>query len=148
MPEEERYLMTKDEMLDEITTLLAGRGAEEIIFNTVTTGASNDIERATAMARAMVTRFGMSEEFDIMALEKENNMYLNVSTSLICSDVTGSKADAVVLSIIKERHQKALDILRENTEALHKIADFLIQEETISGEKFMEIFNSVRAEKE
>lgn len=148
MPEEERYLMTKDEMLDEITTLLAGRGAEEIIFNTVTTGASNDIERATAMARAMVTRFGMSEEFDMMALEKENNMYLNGSTSLICSDVTGSKADAVVLSIIKERHQKALDILRENTEALHKIADFLIQEETISGEKFMEIFNSVRAEKE
>ena len=148
MPEEERYLMTKDEMLDEITTLLAGRGAEEIIFNTVTTGASNDIERATAMARAMVTRFGMSEEFDMMALEKENNMYLNGSTSLICSDVTGSKADAVVLSIIKERHQKALDILRENTEALHKIADYLIQEETISGEKFMEIFNSVRAEKE
>ena len=148
MPEEERYLMTKDEMLDEITTLLAGRGAEEIIFNTVTTGASNDIERATAMARAMVTRFGMSEEFDMMALEKENNMYLNGSTSLICSDVTGSKADAVVLSIIKERHQKALDILKENTEALHKIADFLIQEETISGEKFMEIFNSVRAEKE
>ena len=118
------------------------------MFNEITTGASNDIERATAMARAMVTRFGMSEEFDMMALEKENNMYLNGSTSLICSDVTGSKADAVVLSIIKERHQKALDILRENTEALHKIADYLIQEETISGEKFMEIFNSVRAEKE
>ncbi len=144
MPEEERYLMTKDEMLDEITTFLAGRGAEEIIFDTVTTGASNDIERATELARAMVTRYGMSDTFDMMALEKDNNMYLNGRTSMTCSDETGSRADAEVLSIIKSCHKKALDILRENTEALHKIAAFLIEEETISGEKFMEIFNSVK----
>ena len=139
MPEEERYLMTKDEMLDDITALLAGRGAEEIIFKNVTTGASNDIERATELARAMVTRFGMSETFDMMALEKENNMYLNGRTSRTCSDETGAKADAEVLDIIRKCHKKALDILNENIDALNKIAAFLIDEETISGEKFMEI---------
>ena len=148
MPEEERYLMTKDEMLDDITALLAGRGAEEIIFKNVTTGASNDIERATELARAMVTRFGMSETFDMMALEKENNMYLNGRTSRTCSDETGAKADAEVLDIIRKCHKKALDILNENIDALNKIAAFLIDEETISGEKFMEIFEEVKKESE
>ena len=148
MPEEERYLMTKDEMLDDITALLAGRGAEEIIFKNVTTGASNDIERATELARAMVTRFGMSETFDMMALEKENNMYLNGRTSRTCSDETGAKADAEVLEIIRKCHKKALDILNENIDALNKIAAFLIDEETISGEKFMEIFEEVKKERE
>ena len=148
MPEEERYLMTKDEMLDDITALLAGRGAEEIIFKNVTTGASNDIERATELARAMVTRFGMSETFDMMALEKENNMYLNGRTSRTCSDETGAKADAEVLDIIRKCHKKALDILNENIDALNKIAAFLIDEETISGEKFMEIFDEVKKERE
>ena len=148
MPEEERYLMTKDEMLDDITALLAGRGAEEIIFKNVTTGASNDIERATELARAMVTRFGMSETFDMMALEKENNMYLNGRTSRTCSDETGAKADAEVLDIIRKCHKKALDILNENIDALNKIAAFLIDEETISGEKFMEIFEEVKKERE
>ncbi len=148
MPEEERYLMTKDEMLDDITALLAGRGAEEIIFKNVTTGASNDIERATELARAMVTRFGMSETFDMMALEKENNMYLNGRTSRTCSDETGAKADAEVLHIIRKCHKKALDILNENIDALNKIAAFLIDEETISGEKFMEIFEEVKKERE
>lgn len=147
MPEEERYLMTKDEMLDDITALLAGRGAEEIIFKNVTTGASNDIERATELARAMVTRFGMSETFDMMALEKENNMYLNGRTSRTCSDETGAKADAEVLDIIRKCHKKALDILNENIDALNKIAAFLIDEETISGEKFMEIFEEVKKER-
>lgn len=147
MPEEERYLMTRDEMLDDITALLAGRGAEEIIFKNVTTGASNDIERATELARAMVTRFGMSETFDMMALEKENNMYLNGSTSRTCSDETGAKADAEVLDIIRKCHKKALDILNENIDALNKIAAFLIDEETISGEKFMEIFEEVKKER-
>ena len=148
MPEEERYLMTKDEMLDDITALLAGRGAEEIIFKNVTTGASNDIERATELARAMVTRFGMSETFDMMALEKENNMYLNGRPSRTCSDETGAKADAEVLDIIRKCHKKALDILNENIDALNKIAAFLIDEETISGEKFMEIFEEVKKERE
>lgn len=146
MPEEEHYLMTKDEIYEQIVTLLAGRSAEEIIFGTVTTGAANDIERATEMARAMVTRFGMSEEFDMMALEKEGSAYLNGRMSLICSDDTGSKADAEVLEIIKECHKRASDILKQNIDVLHKAADFLIEQETITGEKFMEILNAVKAE--
>lgn len=141
MPEEERYLMTKDEITEEIVTLLAGRAAEELIFNTVTTGAANDIERATELARAMVTRLGMSDEFDMMALEKESNRYLNGNTVMTCSDNTGSRADAEILNIIKSCHKKAVDILKENTEALHRIAEFLIEKETISGEEFMEILN-------
>ena len=92
MPEEERYLMTKDEITEEIVTLLAGRAAEELIFNTVTTGAANDIERATELARAMVTRLGMSDEFDMMALEKESNRYLNGNTVMTCSDNTGKQS--------------------------------------------------------
>ena len=141
MPEEERYLMTKDEITEEIVTLLAGRAAEELIFNTVTTGAANDIERATELARAMVTRLGMSDEFDMMALEKESNRYLNGNTVMTCSDNTGSRADAEILNIIKSCHKKAVDVLKENTEALHRIAEFLIEKETISGEEFMEFLN-------
>ena len=141
MPEEERYLMTKDEITEEIVTLLAGRAAEELIFNTVTTGAANDIERATELARAMVTRLGMSDEFDMMALEKESNRYLNGNTVMTCSNNTGSRADAEILNIIKSCHKKAADILKENTEELHRIAEFLIEKETISGEEFMEILN-------
>lgn len=141
MPEEERYLITKDEITEEIVTLLAGRAAEELIFNTVTTGAANDIERATELARAMVTRLGMSDEFDMMALEKESNRYLNGNTVMTCSDNTGSRADAEILNIIKSCHKKAADILKENTEELHRIAKFLIEKETISGEEFMEILN-------
>lgn len=141
MPEEERYLMTKDEITEEIVTLLAGRAAEELIFNTVTTGAANDIERATELARAMVTRLGMSDEFDMMALEKESNRYLNGNTVMTCSDNTGSRADAEILNIIKSCHKKAADILKENTEELHRIAEFLIEKETISGEEFMEFLN-------
>lgn len=141
MPEEERYLMTKDEITEEIVTLLAGRAAEELIFKTVTTGAANDIERATELARAMVTRLGMSDEFDMMALEKESNRYLNGNTVMTCSDNTGSRADAEILNIIKSCHKKAADILKENTEELHRIAKFLIEKETISGEEFMEILN-------
>ena len=141
MPEEERYLMTKDEITEEIVTLLAGRAAEELIFNTVTTGAANDIERATELARAMVTRLGMSDEFDMMALEKESNRYLNGNKVMTCSDNTGSRADAEILNIIKSCHKKAADILKENTEELHRIAEFLIEKETISGEEFMEFLN-------
>lgn len=141
MPEEERYLMTKDEITEEIVTLLAGRAAEELIFKTVTTGAANDIERATELARAMVTRLGMSDEFDMMALEKESNRYLNGNTVMTCSDNTGSRADAEILNIIKSCHKKAVDVLKENTEALHRIAEFLIEKETISGEEFMEFLN-------
>ena len=146
MPEEERYLMTKDEITEQIVTLLAGRAAEELIFGTVTTGAANDIERATELARSMVTKFGMSEKFDMMALEKETNMYLNGRTAMICSDETGAKADSVALEIIRSCHRKAANILKGNMEALHKISLFLIEEETITGEQFMEILNEVKKE--
>lgn len=146
MPEEERYLMTKDEITEQIVTLLAGRAAEELIFGTVTTGAANDIERATELARSMVTKFGMSEKFDMMALEKDTNMYLNGRTAIICSDETGAKADNEALDIIKSCHRKAADILKGNMKALHKISLFLIEEETITGEQFMEILNEVKKE--
>ena len=144
MPEEERYLMTKDEITEQIVSLLAGRAAEELIFNSVTTGAANDIERATEYARAMVTRFGMSERFDMMALEKETNMYINSKTAASCSEETMANADAEVLSIIKSCHKKAADILKENINALKKIADYLIEEETITGDQFMKILNEFK----
>ncbi|MBU5464307.1 ATP-dependent zinc metalloprotease FtsH [Anaerotignum sp. MSJ-24] len=141
MPEEEHYLMSKEEITEQIVTLLSGRTAEEIIFNTVTTGAANDIERATELARAMVTKFGMSESFDMMALEKNSNMYLEGKTAMLCSDATGSKADYEALEIIKDCHKKATELLSANIDKLHKIAAFLIEKETITGEQFMELFN-------
>ena len=141
MPEEEHYLMSKEEITEQIVTLLSGRTAEEIIFNTITTGAANDIERATELARAMVTKFGMSESFDMMALEKNSNMYLDGKTAMLCSDATGSKADYEALEIIKDCHKKATELLSANVDKLHKIAAFLIEKETITGEQFMELFN-------
>ena len=141
MPEEEHYLMSKEEITEQIVTLLSGRTAEEIIFNTITTGAANDIERATELARAMVTKFGMSESFDMMALEKNSNMYLDGKTAMLCSDTTGSKADYEALEIIKDCHKKATELLSANIDKLHKIAAFLIEKETITGEQFMELFN-------
>ena len=140
MPEEEHYLMSKEEITEQIVTLLSGRTAEEIIFNTITTGAANDIERATELARAMVTKFGMSESFDMMALEKNSNMYLEGKTAMLCSDATGSKADYEALEIIKDCHKKATELLSANIDKLHKIAAFLIEKETITGEQFMELF--------
>lgn len=141
MPEEEHYLMSKEEITEQIVTLLSGRTSEEIIFNTITTGAANDIERATELARAMVTKFGMSESFDMMALEKNSNMYLEGKTAMLCSDATGSKADYEALEIIKDCHKKATELLSANIDKLHKIAAFLIEKETITGEQFMELFN-------
>ena len=141
MPDEEHYLMSKEEITEQIVTLLSGRTAEEIIFNTITTGAANDIERATELARAMVTKFGMSESFDMMALEKNSNMYLEGKTAMLCSDATGSKADYEALEIIKDCHKKATELLSANIDKLHKIAAFLIEKETITGEQFMELFN-------
>ena len=141
MPEEEHYLMSKEEITEQIVTLLSGRTAEEIIFNTITTGAANDIERATELARAMVTKFGMSESFDMMALEKNSNMYLEGKTAMLCSDATGSKADYEALEIIKDCHKKATELLSANIDKLHKIAAFIIEKETITGEQFMELFN-------
>ncbi|MDQ0201469.1 ATP-dependent zinc metalloprotease FtsH [Neobacillus ginsengisoli] len=137
--EHETILMTKEQALDKITTYMGGRAAEEIIFKTVTSGASNDIEQATKIARAMVTRFGMSEEFDMMALETVNNPYLGGDTSLMVSAETASKVDAEILKIIKSCHQKAIKILEENKDKLHELTKYLLEKETITGEEFMSI---------
>ena len=142
MPEEEKYLMSKEEIIEQITTLLAGRAAEEVIFNTVTTGASNDIERATAMARAMVAQYGMSDRFDMMGLESIQNKYLDGRNVRNCAEVTSAEVDSEVLKIITDCHKNAIDILKKNEGVLHKIAAFLIEKETITGKEFMEILES------
>ncbi|TBL76154.1 ATP-dependent zinc metalloprotease FtsH [Paenibacillus thalictri] len=137
--EQETVLMSKEQALDKITTFMGGRAAEEIIFNRITSGASNDIEQATKIARAMVTRFGMSETFDMMALETVNNPYLGGDTSMLVSAGTASKVDDEVLQIIRSCHQEAIRILEENKEKLHEITKYLMEKETISGEEFMGI---------
>ena len=144
--EEESVLLTKEEAFNKIATLTGGRTAEEVIFGTVTSGASNDIEQATRMARAMVARLGMSEEFDMMALETINNQYLGGDASLTCSAETSTKIDAEVLAIIKAAHAKARDILETNKEKLHELSAFLLEKETITGVEFMEILNRKPAE--
>lgn len=140
--EEETVLLTKEEAFNKITTITGGRSAEEVIFNSITSGASNDIEQATRMARAMVTRLGMSKEFDMMALETLNNPYLGGDTSILCSAETAAKIDVEVLAIIKAAHAKARRILEENTDKLHELAAFLLEKETITGVEFMEILNA------
>ena len=141
MPEEEHYLMSKDEILAEIVVLLAGRSAEEIEFDSVTTGASNDIERATALARNMVSIYGMSEHFDMMALENVENKYLDATKVSIVGERTTAQLDKEVLDIIKQCHAKAKKILSENRPALKEISEFLVNEETITGEQFMDILS-------
>lgn len=135
--EDEKVLLTKEQAISKITTYMGGRAAEELVFNTVTSGAANDIEQATKIARAMVTRFGMSDKFGMMALETVNNPYLGGDTTLLVSDETASKIDEEVLSIIKTCYQNAIDILEENKDKLHKLAKHLLEKETISGEEFM-----------
>lgn len=144
--EEETVLMTKEEAFNKIATITGGRAAEETIFGTITSGAANDIEQATRMARAMVTRLGMSKEFDMMGLETLNNPYLGADTSLSCSAETSAKIDGEVLSIIKAAHDKALRILEENKDKLHELAAFLLEKETITGVEFMEILTGKPAE--
>ena len=139
--EQETILMSKEQALDKITTFMGGRAAEEVIFDRITSGASNDIEQATKIARAMVTRYGMSEEFDMMALETVNNPYLGGDTSLLVSAETASKIDDAVLQTIKTCHQKAIEILEENKEKLHELTKYLVEKETITGEEFMKILN-------
>ena len=139
--EEQRYLLTKDEALNKIATFTGGRAAEELIFHSVTSGASNDIEQATRIARAMVTRYGMSETFDMVALETVTNQYLGGDTSLACAPDTAKLIDEEVIKIVREQHQKALQILIENEGKLHEIAEYLLDKETITGEEFMDIFH-------
>ena len=137
--EGEKFLMTKEEALARLATLTGGRSAEEIIFNTCTSGASNDIEKATQLARAMVTRYGMSSTFDMIALETVNNQYLGGDTSLACSPETAARIDDEVNRIVKNAHAKAVQILSDNIDKLHELAHYLLDKETITGEEFMAI---------
>jgi len=139
--EGEKFLLTKEEALARITTLTGGRSAEEVIFNSCTTGASNDIEKATQLARAMVTRYGMSSGFDMIALETVNNQYLGGDTSLACSPETAARIDEEVNSIVRSAHEKAKRILMENIEKLRELSSYLLEKETITGEEFMAILN-------
>ena len=137
--DQDQVLLTKEQALSKITTLMGGRAAEEIIFQSITSGASNDSQQATKIARAMVTRFGMSVEFDMMALETVNNPYLGNDTSLLVSEETAAKIDAEILAIIKMCHKNAMTILEENKEKLHELAELLYEKETITGEEFRQL---------
>ncbi len=136
---DERYLMSKDEAFNKIATFTGGRAAEDLIFHSITTGAANDIEQATKLARAMVTRYGMSEQFGMVALETVTNQYLGGDTSLACSPETAKIIDDEVVKLVGRAYDRAMEILRENEEKLHEIAEYLLERETISGEEFMEI---------
>ncbi len=144
--EDNHYLMTKEEIENRIATLTGGRAAEEVVFHSVTTGASNDIEQATKLARAMITRFGMSDEFDMVALETVSNQYLGGDASLTCSADTAAQVDRQVVDLVKRQHEKALAILRENREKLDVLADYLYQKETITGEEFMRLLREEPAQ--
>ena len=136
------YLMSKTEMENKIATLTGGRAAEEVVFHSVTTGASNDIEQATKLARAMITRYGMSDDFDMVALETVNNQYLGGDASLACSAETQTKIDQRVVELVKKQHEKAIQILTENRAKLDELAEYLYEKETITGEEFMHILNA------
>ncbi len=135
------YLMTQEEMENKIATLTGGRAAEETVFGSITTGASNDIEQATKLARAMITRYGMSKDFDMVAMETVQNQYLGGDTSLACSAETQTKIDQQVVALVKQQHEKALQILADNRAKLDELASFLYEKETITGEEFMDILN-------
>ena len=137
----DKYLLTKQELENKIATFTGGRAAEEVVFHEVTTGESNDIEQATKLARAMITRYGMSDEFDMVAMETVTNQYLGGDTSLACSAETQKEIDEKVVAIVKEQHEKAKKLLEENREVLDKLAMYLCEKETITGEEFMEILN-------
>ena len=135
------YLMTREEMENKIATLTGGRAAEEVVFGSITTGASNDIEQATKLARAMITRYGMSDEFGMVALETVTNQYLGGDASLACSADTQTKIDQQVVALVQKQHEKALQILTENRAKLDELARHLYEKETITGEEFMSILN-------
>ena len=147
-PEEEKYLNSKDEMLADLVAFFGGRAAEEVKFNSITTGASNDIERATSIARAMVTQYGMSDEFGLIGLESITNRYLDGRAVMNCAESTAAKVDEVVMKILKETYQKALAYIRDNMDILDEAAQFLIKKETITGKEFREIFNKYKKPEE
>ena len=139
--EGERFLMSKEEALDKIATFTGGRAAEQLIFQSITTGASNDIEQATKLARAMITRYGMSDRFGMVAMETVSNQYLGGDTTLACSPDTARIIDDEVVKLVRGQYDKALKILGDNVDKLHELADYLLERETITGEEFMEILN-------
>ena len=138
----ERFLMSKEEALNKIATLTGGRAAEEFMFHSITTGASNDIEQATKLSRAMITRYGMSEEFDMVAMENVTNQYLGGDTSLACSAETQTQIDRQVVALVKKQHEKARQILTDNRQKLDELAHYLYEKETITGEEFLSILNA------
>ena len=143
-PEEEKFLNTKKEIEAMVVGALAGRAAEEIVFDTVTTGAANDIEKATAIVRAMITQYGMSDKFGMMALETQESQYLNNGTRLNCSEQMAAEVDQEIMKVLRQSYEQAKQLLSENREALDKIADYLIEKETITGKEFMKIFREVK----
>jgi len=144
VPEEEKYLNTQAELHDMLVGLLGGRAAEEIVFDTVTTGAANDIEKATNIARSMVTQYGMSKKFGLIGLESVESRYLDGRTVLNCADVTAAQIDEEVMKILKDCYKEAKRLLKENRKVMDQLADFLIQKETITGKEFMKIFREIK----
>ena len=146
MPEEEKFLSSKEELIVELQTMLGGRAAEQVVFGIATTGASNDIEQATKLARGMITRYGMSEEFDMVALETVTNQYLGGDASLACSAETQTKIDALVVALVKREHEKAVKLLNDHRSKLDELSQYLYEKETITGEEFMKILNLEKAQ--
>ena len=138
----EHYLMSKEELENKIATFTGGRAAEELIFHSITTGASNDIEQATKIARAMISRYGMSDDFDMVAMESVSNQYLGGDSSLTCSFETQTMLDKKVVELVRKQHEKALKILQDNIGKLHELAQYLYEHETITGEEFMKILET------
>ena len=136
------YLMSQEELENKIATLTGGRAAEELVFHSSSTGVSNDIEQATKLARSMITRYGMSKDFDMVAMETVTNQYLGGDTSLSCSAETQAEIDRQVVELVKKQHEKALQILADNREKLDELAEYLYDKETITGDEFMQILNS------
>ena len=144
--EKEHFLMTKEELENKIATLTGGRAAEEVVFHSITTGASNDIEQATKLARGMITRFGMSDDFDMVAMENVSNQYLGGDSSLACSFETQTLIDKKVVDLVRTQHEKAKKILEDNIGKLHELAKYLYDHETITGDEFMAILNETKKE--
>ncbi|WP_303105343.1 ATP-dependent metallopeptidase FtsH/Yme1/Tma family protein, partial [uncultured Mitsuokella sp.] len=146
--QQDKYILSKEELENKIATFTAGRAAEEVKFGLVSTGASNDIEQATKLARAMITRYGMSEEFDMVAMETVNNRYLGGDTSLTCSAATQQQIDKRVVELVRKQHEKAIRLLREHMDKLDELAAFLYEKETITGEEFMKILKGDESEEQ
>ena len=142
----DKYLLTKEEIENKIATFTGGRAAEEVVFGQITTGASNDIEQATKLARAMIARYGMSEDFDMVAMETVQNQYLGGDASLACAPETQREIDRQVVSLVKTQHEKAIKLLESHREALDRLAQYLYEKETITGEEFMELLKGGAAQ--